>query len=379
MNITMYSIELNGIELKKFLHYMAEVHDTYDNTHITNFMVSYKKKNKHKSLIYPSFDTFTWHHKDNTFQIKFLREGDVKSCHDGLEYFMRLIIYHEDLQIIKELLEQAFSYVSNVNDEGQVKLYVSKCSQYCALWETYNSVNVQTLDNIFIDKKLKDSIISYINKFINSKEKYDKFGRNYKTNLLLTGIPGSGKTSLCKALAKQYDYSIYIMNFNKSMTDSHFIDLMSEVKDNCIILYEDIDVYFTERTANDINISFSCLINVLDGTLSKGSGIINVITTNFPEKLDAAILRPGRIDKIIHFDYPKKEEIKDAFTALISEDDNFESFYAHIKHLKLSMASIIDYLFRYQDNYLDNIQELISQVRFVQTYTKEETSSKMYS
>jgi chaperone BCS1 len=196
---------------------------------------------------------------------------------------------------------------------------------------------------------------------------------------LLTGIPGSGKTSLCKALAKKYGYSIYIMNFNKSMTDSYLIDLTSDVKDNSIILYEDIDAYFTERKSQDINVSFSCLINILDGTLSKGSGNINIITTNYPDRLDSALLRPGRIDKIINFDYPKKDEIKEAFNSLIGTDENFEKFYAHIKNMQVSMATIIDYLFRNPDNYLENIKELITQVNYIHQFTKEETSSKLYS
>ena len=124
------------------------------------------------------------------------------------------------------------------------------------------------------------------------------------------------------------------MNFNKNLTDSYMIDLVSEVKEKSIILYEDIDVFFTERHSHDVNVSFSCLINILDGTLSKGSGIINIITTNYPDKLDTALLRPGRIDKIINFDYPKKDEIKEAFVSLIEKEDDFEDFYDHIKHLK---------------------------------------------
>lgn len=374
----MYSVELNGRELKKFLHYMAELYHTQTDSQIKKFIAIYKK-NRNKCLMYPSYDKFLWVHKDQSFTIQLLEEGDVKSGPDGLEYFLRVYIFHEDKKCIQEFLEDVFNYIYEVDEKGKVKLYVSKCSQYSALWETFNTVNVQPLENIFMDKKLKENIIQYIDNFINSKDKYHKYGRNHKTNLLLTGIPGSGKTSLCKALAMKYGYSIYIMNFNKTMTDSYLIDLVSDVKDNSIILYEDIDSYFTERTAHDVNVSFSCLINILDGTLSKGSGIINIITTNFPDKLDSALLRPGRIDKIINFDYPKKEEIKNAFISLIGSDENFDTFYSHISKMKITMATIIDYLFRYPDNYIENIQELVSQINFIQQFTKEDTSSKLYA
>ncbi len=375
----MYSVQLNSFELKKFLKYLGEMHHTQPhNSNIKDYIASYKKSKK-KCLIYPSYNTYDWYHNDDVFKIKFLEEGKVQASQDGLEYFMRIFVYHEELDKIQQFLENVFNFISEENDEGKVKLYINKCNQYHAGWETFNCVDVQTLDTIFIDKKLKDSIIEYLDRFLASKDKYSKFGRNFKTNLLLTGIPGSGKTSLCKALAKKYGYSIYIMNFNKSMTDSYLIDLTSDVKDNSIILYEDIDAYFTERKSHDINVSFSCLINILDGTLSKGSGNINIITTNYPDRLDSALLRPGRIDKIINFDYPKKDEIKEAFNSLIGTDKNFEKFYGHIKNMQVSMATIIDYLFRNPDNYLENIKELITQVNYIHQFTKEETSSKLYS
>lgn len=172
------------------------------------------------------------------------------------------------------------------------------------------------------------------------------------------------------------------MNFNKNMTDDYMIQLVSDVKDNSIILYEDIDCFFAERNSKDVNVTFSSLINILDGTLSKGCGIINIITSNHPEKLDSALLRPGRIDKIYNFTYPRKEEIKEAYDTLIGGSmDDFELFYAYIKYKSYNMSTIIDYLFRYPETYLDkeNIQEFVSQHNFIQNITKEENSNKLYS
>ena len=196
-----------------------------------------------------------------------------------------------------------------------------------------------------------------------SKDKYIKFGRLHKINILLYGVPGSGKTCLCKAIAKKYNRDVYIINFSKSLTDEVFIQLISSINKNAIILLEDIDSYFDKRNALDINVSFSCLINILDGTMSKGNGNILFITANNPENMDKALLRPGRIDKIYKFDYPDKEIIKYAFDDLVNNNylDYFEIFYEKIKKLQLNMSSIIDYLFRNSNTFINNIDELSNQ------------------
>jgi len=53
-----------------------------------------------------------------------------------------------------------------------------------------------------------------------------------------------------------------------------------------------------EPEQNPIDLSF--LLNLLDGTL-ESEGRIIAITTNYPERIDKALIRPGRIDMIVHF------------------------------------------------------------------------------
>ena len=53
-----------------------------------------------------------------------------------------------------------------------------------------------------------------------------------------------------------------------------------------------------EEESNPIDLSF--LLNLLDGTL-ESSGRILAISTNYPERIDSALIRPGRVDMIIHF------------------------------------------------------------------------------
>ena len=92
-----------------------------------------------------------------------------------------------------------------------------------------------------------------------------------------------------------------MLNFTKNLTDDTLIGLFGDINNDSILLLEDIDAYFIDRKAQDVNVSFSVLINCLDGVLSKGEGLIIFITANNPDRLDPALLRPGRIDKIIKF------------------------------------------------------------------------------
>lgn len=62
------------------------------------------------------------------------------------------------------------------------------------------------------------------------------------------------------------------------------------------------------------NLTFSGLLNAIDGMVST-SGIIMIMTTNFIEKLDDALLRAGRVDRRFHFVMPKQDEIAKMFAS----------------------------------------------------------------
>ena len=374
----MYCFEFDEISKEYLYYYLGKEFDNqpeeYKNK-IYNYIISINSDKNHYNtyddcsfykLIYYKFplNNFEWYFNNSILEIEIKEEGNAKMSNsfskDNLFYYKRVIIRNSSLDILDKFIDIIKNYQDITKpDKNYIKIYYNLKNS----WEFYNTISPQSIDNIYLDNKLKNNLIHYIDNFIESKDKYIKFGRLHKINILLYGVPGSGKTCLCKAIAKKYNRDVYIINFSKSLTDEVFIQLISSINKNAIILLEDIDSYFDKRNALDINVSFSCLINILDGTMSKGNGNILFITANNPENMDKALLRPGRIDKIYKFDYPDKEIIKYAFDDLVNNNylDYFDIFYEKIKKLQLNMSSIIDYLFRNSNTFINNIDELCNQ------------------
>lgn len=363
----MYSIEISSCNHMQMLEFLSDY-----GVDIDRYMIHIDTNNDSKLI--PSVGMHKIKYNDDEYEIDYLEEGQPVTGSRFPEYYKRLVIRNTDLNKLKTFVTKALTYNKPL-EKQKIRIYYGKSQGY---WDSFDSVYAQSMDKIFIDPDTKKGIVDHIDTFIKMHAKYVKYGRPYKLNLLLTGVPGSGKSSIVKALALKYNRPLYITGFSKGLTDESIIDLISNVKDNSILLFEDIDAFFIDRKPVDINLSFSCLINILDGALNKGNGIITILTANKPEDLDPAMIRPGRIDRIIKFDYPKKSEIEAVFRDLVGEDANFEIFYQKIKNQKINMSGIVDYLFRHGEDYIEQIDELLNNTTLIQEITNDKTN-KLYS
>ena len=123
-------------------------------------------------------------------------------------------------------------------------------------------------------------------------------GIPWRRGYLLYGPPGTGKTSAAFALAGELRLKLCALSLtNPKLNDNVMADLLQRTPPRSLILIEDIDAFFNARAKQDtqIQISFSGLLNALDGVGAQ-EGRIVVLTTNHRERLDAALIRPGRID-----------------------------------------------------------------------------------
>jgi len=118
---------------------------------------------------------------------------------------------------------------------------------------------------------------------------------------LLHGPPGSGKSSFIQALAGSLSYDICLLNISeRGLTDDKLNYLMSNAPERSFILIEDVDAAFNKRvqTSEDgyqSSVTFSGFLNALDGVASGEERVI-FLTTNHIDRLDPALIRPGRVD-----------------------------------------------------------------------------------
>jgi len=136
---------------------------------------------------------------------------------------------------------------------------------------------------------------------------------------LLHGPPGSGKSSFIQALAGSLSYDICLLNLSeRGLTDDKLNYLLSNAPERSFILIEDVDAAFNKRvqTSEDgyqSSVTFSGFLNALDGVASGEERII-FLTTNHFDRLDPALIRPGRVDLAPSVDDAVPEQARTLFT-----------------------------------------------------------------
>lgn len=204
-----------------------------------------------------------------------------------------------------------------------------------ALFDQDNKVKITFADVAGLDEAKEE--VKEIVDFLKYPTKFTKLGGKIPKGALLVGPPGTGKTLLAKAVAGEAGVPFF------SLSGSDFVemfvgvgaarvrDLFKQAKEKapCIIFIDEIDAIGRMRgkggsmpgSNDERENTLNSLLVEMDG-FGTDSGVIILAATNRPDVLDAALLRPGRFDRMISIDKPDvvgREQI----------------FKVHLKPLKL--------------------------------------------
>ncbi|KAB8256522.1 BCS1 N terminal-domain-containing protein [Aspergillus pseudonomiae] len=259
-----------------------------------------------------------------------------------------LSCFGRDPAILKELLAEA-QRVYVARDGNSTIIYRGQKSPGDYVdWSRCMARAPRPLSTVILDQAQKDAFVDDIKEYLHPRTRrwYSNRGIPYRRGYLLHGPPGTGKTSLCFAVAGLMGLPLYLLNLSsKSFNEDDLMSLFQELPRRCIVLLEDVDCAgITQKRVGDggddstakpadgkegdapeeadadsskQGVSLSGLLNVIDG-VAASEGRILVMTTNHPEKLDPALLRPGRVDMSIQFGYAEPSDIKELSTAIYS-------------------------------------------------------------
>jgi hypothetical protein len=328
-----------------------------DRVHFTSFMqwfceqpwsrysrnISLESPNS-RTIIGPGFGTHFFVYKRRLYWFK--KEALNSQGSTNEKERVTIFTWGRNQQVLKDLVS---SFMPKENSlKSRIYTYTGDQG-----WQYLCEIKKRPLKTVAMNKATKDKLIFELEQFYESEEWYNERGMAYKSTFVIHGKPGTGKTSIIKALAAHFGKNICTININ-SMDDTSFEKALSHLPPNSVVLIEDFDssAAFKARTPKKpkvepvetlgalpaapakkkvaeanifeaLNEEFSRLtlskvLNVLDGVVSL-NGTVIFMTTNHIDKIDDAVVRKGRVDHLMEIGYLTDVEVREYIHVVFPE------------------------------------------------------------
>ena len=170
-------------------------------------------------------------------------------------------------------------------------------SRWGGSWNRRGDLPPRTLDSIILKAGQLERLVGDLATFLGAEDDYARLCQPWHRGYLFHGAPGTGKTSVARALANYFGMPIYYLPLGDIEKDADLMGLVGAIEPRSVLLLEDADVFHaaTERSEEKDAASVASMLNALDGIWTP-HGLVTVMTTNARDALDKALIREGRID-----------------------------------------------------------------------------------
>jgi mitochondrial chaperone BCS1 len=215
-----------------------------------------------------------------------------------------LRVFRAPPEFFREVLNDAYEFASG-RDGSTIQVWVPDGNY----WRLQSRKPSRNRDTLLLADGIGESVIDDAKRFMKEQAWYRERGIPWRRGYMLCGPPGTGKSSLAHVLASELRMNVNVATMASFFTDEQMVRVMSNVPSGHVLLLEDIDATRRDGAAGP---SFSSLLNVIDG-LAAQDGRILIMTTNHPEKLDAALTRPGRVDVKVYIGCANRHQAEKMF------------------------------------------------------------------
>jgi chaperone BCS1 len=248
-----------------------------------------------------------------------------------------------DAAVFKQLLEAAREFTL-AQDGRRVTVYVPSGSG----WMQTDKKGPRSRESLVLSPSAFAQVLDDAAAFLGRRAWYEQMGLPWRRGYLLHGPPGNGKSSLVHVLASELGTSVNVANLSHFADDAQMVACLGCVPRGHVLLLEDVDAAFDGRVARPgVKVTFAALLNALDGITAQ-DGRVLVMTTNHVEKLDAALIRPGRADVSVCIGNATMEQAAAMYRRFLPDDASGAAEFA-ASHTGHSMAYVQESLLQRRD------------------------------